>query len=302
MKNIGGGTLVCVAPKTFHSYLGEAFAQAGIKIRFRQRPVSKPFGSDPYALEKISSQYLGQVDGLLLIGPSLASPSNIIPAPVLQGLPVGVMCADRPQDLLAWTSALHQGASSYHCCAVLSMWHPQYVPVAQRFVRTMVPRYPRRVRRWFADRVDRETLCGRLAKGPRMVVYIGHGDNHGWGGYRGVQWRHIIEQPSHQPCHVVLSFACNTVKSKANTVAFGSRWVLGGRTMAYVGSGQSVYSDMNATLVSETAGVLSSKSVHHIGALLTQLDHRVRTLSSLKSVEKVFRTYRLLGNPLAPLL
>ena len=127
----------------------------------------------------------------------------VAPGPAVHGVPVGVMPADRAEDLIPWFEAMrHRGSEPTRRTAVLSMWKPFYLNWAQRLAVALSEGATCEqavVETWFADDVPRDDLCERLATGPGLVFYVGHGRPGGWSGYKGLRWRYLDVVPAYRP-------------------------------------------------------------------------------------------------------
>lgn len=233
----GGRTpaLAIDAPRKLMRWLAERLPAAGIR---------------PLSLSRAA-------DALLVVRPGADA------GPCVDGLPTGVLWAERRSELEPWLAAVTSRPLPTR--AVLAMWKPEYVSIARRFRRAVGGDA------WTANRIDRDELCRRLARGPRLVAYFGHGHARGFSGYRGLRIDHL--RPG-RPCGAVLAFSCGTIP-------FGRDWVHRGLAAAFVGSVGLTPSEFNRRI----AGSLPR---------FRRLDRWIRSLSPSPEAASL----RIIGNPL----
>jgi hypothetical protein len=153
---------------------------------------------------------------------------------------------------------------------------------------------------WFSGTVYRDELCRMLARGPRLVMYVGHGNARGLSGYLGLRWPHLAEVPLGAPCGTVICFACDTLKHRRGAVPFGCQWVASGRATAYFGAVEAVSVKGNAKLVCEVGTSFGAGHAKTLAELVVALDRRTASDPSLGEARRAFRSYRIIGNPLQP--
>ena len=298
-------TLVCVAPPEYKRCLEHALNSAGTSIVSITRStldlsnVSISVSHrDPYNIIAIAEEFSGKSDGVILVVPKQSSPRRVLPAPVLCGLPVGLLLSDHPSDLACWLHALSKEESRNSTSAVLSMNASSYEHRGRLFASWLRSVECGRTVTWFSDTVTRKELCKRLAKGLNIVVYVGHGRARGLSGYMGLRWRHVVEVPKGIPVGAFICFACDTVKRERGCIPFGCKWVMAGRALAYVGSVEEVSVRANARLVDVFGTVLGSSCVDNLGCLLKNVDVCIRA-DEVKYAEalEAFCSYRVIGNP-----
>ncbi|HMB69500.1 MAG TPA: hypothetical protein VKU85_09310, partial [bacterium] len=192
-------TLLCVAPAEYRAPLARVFRAGDLRVRFRTRTRRGGTRSgadvDPWGVAPALNRVSAPVDGVLLVAPVRESAATALPGPHLDGVPAGVVFSRTPDDLEPWLAALRAGPSAEPVWSVLAMGRRSYVTLARRFARRMREARPGAVRTWWGSRLMRWELCDRLASGPRLALYVGHGRPHGLMGYQGLRWRHVVESP-----------------------------------------------------------------------------------------------------------
>jgi hypothetical protein len=295
--SVGSPVLACVTPPALRAALAGGLEAAGFRAIFAPLPTAAMRTRNGWVSD-VAQDMHGACDGLIVVSPKGTSPRWALPAPVVEGLPVGLVCADGPEDLVVWLAAV--SAHQPRVRAVLATERDSYLTLGQRFARWL-SRHHDGVEEWMADTVDRLDLCTRLATGPRLAVYLGHGRPTGFCGYLGVRWTHLDAVTDAKPAGVVLAFACDTLRQTNRAPPFGMRWVSAGRSATYVGSVTAVLVRAQARLVHLAGDVLGEGPVPHVGELLSRMDARLRHASADPHVLGAFQTLRIAGNPLHPL-
>jgi hypothetical protein len=277
-----------VGPGAFRPALGAALDRLGVEV--------VRWSSGRAGLERLAQRT--QADAILVIAPARGSAAALVPAPVLAGVPVGLLPADSPAALAPWLAALGRppGAPVW---AVLAEWEQRYLRRARSYAARLAAVAPgRRVRRWLADRLNGEALLERLACAPRWITYFGHASGEGLGGYFGVRAAEVLAQPACAPTSVFWCWACRTL-GHARGGAFGARLVLAGRVAAFVGSVDEVRSDANEALAALASEAMAPPPAS-VGELMRRLDLAVAARRD-PALTRAWHGYRLLGNPLAGL-
>lgn len=290
-------TLACIAPACFQKKLRNGLQAVGIQIQFHLRKNRQGVSLDPYGVVDLSLQIDGQIDGILVVAERSRGPRNVVPGAIINGYPVGVVFANRIIDLEPWLSAL-SNTSGLPTWAVLAMWKKSYLSMGNRFVKWLRTTSEFPVERWFADRVEREELCERLALGPRLAVYLGHGRSTGLCGYLGLRWKHILQYKKFIPCGTIISFACDTLKKKNGRIPFGCKWIREGRAATYFGSVDAVSSDANAKLAYALGRAFESNKPSSLAALMKCMMNELKDTQSNEAALHALKTYRIIGNPL----
>ncbi len=297
--------LGCIAPASYQSILRRKLGEINIQIRFRRRNddvLNSYPKNDPYYIEQLAKSLKNKVDAILLIAPRHRSAKNIIPRPVIEGLSIGLLFSNQPEDLDSWFKGLKEQTQGTSTWAILSKWSDYYISRSLRVAKWLRGYNPEGVETWFADEVSRDELCQKLATGPRLAWYMGHARAQGLSAYYGVRYRHLEEVSEFAPCGSVICLACDTLKQVRKTLPFGCDWVLSGRAAAYFGSVASIsmYSTLN--MAYEIGAVIENRRALVLGDILVQLENRFQQFKSLKKTHQAFKTYRIIGNPLQPLL
>lgn len=294
--------LVIVAPEPFWDSLCEGLSPLYSQVEYLRRLAPQPSQKDPYNLTEITHSLSSSHDSILLVAPRRRSPSRLIPSPVLNAVPIGIVQADLPIQLGPWLHALSAAQTTQNATwAVLAMWKDIYLTWGRYCAHVMKKGASNgkiSVQQWFADMVSREDLCRRLAEGPQVVVYIGHGRARGWSGYRGVRWKHIEAAELRKPCAVLISFACDTLKRKRGIFPFGCQWVSEGRACSYVGSVNNVSYEDNAAYGYQLTLTVAKGHCQTIGQLLQETWTHLAQDADMTKAMRAFLSYRLIGNPL----
>ena len=301
--------LACVAPPSYEELLTSTLEGLGYSVRFfirKLRVSGSRSGSirwDPYDLRQVVDQTRRQASGIVLVAPKGRSPRRVSPSPLLGGLPVGLLFSNQPRDLMEWSQAHCKEQNGLPAWVVLSMNRQSYLSRSREFAEYLRARNRAAVKTWFGDCTTRHDLCERLALGPRMVVYIGHGRARGLSGYLGLRWHHLAEYPARAPVGTVLCFACDTLKHERGQPSFGCRWVMSGRALTYLGSVDAVSVKANTNFARAIGKVFKLERPDSVGALLRRARHHIEAdPTTYEDAIKAFRTYRIIGNPLQPLL
>ena len=262
---------------------------------------------------------------VLVVGPRERSPRTVLPAPVLTARDGRVVAAawlpaTTPADLAQFART----AVAVHARAARSVTDPDAGPPAPREPRTPTPpsapctltvlgeRHPRfdrlvdrivrisaetddgcRVRRATAYELSRDDLVDLLASGPALGLYVGHGRPVGWVGYAGTRARHLADAVSlegHRPAGAVVSLTCHTASRRRTGLSFAESLPLRGVAAATLGAVTSSVHTGNARWALRIArGLGSARTIGDLVVMVAPHDPHAAT-------------YRLLGDPTAPLL
>lgn len=295
-----------IAPESMWDSLSAGLAPLYPELELIPRPEPAASPPDPYDLFDLTQVLSPRPDGILLVAPRRRSPARLVPAPVLNGVLIGIIQAESEAQLKPWLRALldthtvTQGA----IWAVLAMWKNVYLMWGERFAKWMHAGFNDKeteVQTWFADTVSRQDVCKLLAAGPQLALYCGHGRARGWSGYRGVRWEHIAAAELRKPCGVLISLACDTLKQTRGVFPFGCQWVSEGRACSYVGSVDRVGYEANAAFAHELGRIFAMGHCQNIGHLLREVHEYLEQRPDLTKAMRAFLTYRLMGNPLQAL-
>ncbi|KFA87974.1 hypothetical protein [Archangium violaceum] len=290
--------LALFAPSSFRRPLVEALGAAGLPAVFHRRPEPGD-GGDPFHLEALARRLAGHAGGVLLVAPPHRSPRTVVPGPVVGGLPVGVLFAREPGALSPWLEAVVQwGRRACGPQAVLAAWEEHYLRLGRGFARHLRAVCPGRTITWFADRLNRPAMLERLAGGPALAAYFGHGHSDGLGGYHGVYREHVEAQGAWRPCGVFAAWACDTLVQARGGGSFGRFLVGSGRAVGFLGSTAAVRTPDNAALVELAGTCFERMRPANLGRWVCAID---AALVPGSPAWRAWRTYRLLGAPSQPL-
>ncbi len=253
---------------------------------------------------------------VLVVGPRERSPRTVLPGPVLTArdgrvVPAAWLPATSAQDLARFAHtavAVHaraarvtgradagRPASGAPCTlAVLGERHPRFDRLVDRIVRLGGEADDGcRVRRATAYELSRDDLVDLLASGPALGLYVGHGRPVGWVGYAGTRARHLADAVSlegHRPAGAVVSLTCHTASRRRTGLSFAESLPLRGVAAATLGAVTSSVHTGNARWALRIArGLGSARTIGDLVVMVAPHDPHAAT-------------YRLLGDPTAPLL
>lgn len=241
-------------------------------------------------------------DALLVVVPPRRSPRTVIAGPTLAGgdgraVPVGVLPDRGPEALGRFATAaaavharVGAGPEAGGSVAVLAQRSGRYRDLSGRIVRLLgetAPGLP--TFNWTADELLRDDLIEGLGCGLGLALYVGHGRPVGWVGYRGTRARHFAALP--QPVGAVLSLACLTASRRRTGLSFAEALPLQGAAAACLAAvGPTRHTD-NARWALRIVRAIA-EGPPSIGALV----------AAAEPESTAVRDYRILGDPLAPLL
>lgn len=155
------------------------------------------------------------------------------------------------------------------------------------------------VHRWTAYEVSREEVTARLAHGPALAAYIGHGRPAGWVGYAGTRRHHLTETGLHhggaagaprEPAGALLSLTCLTASRRHTGLSFAEAIPLSGVAAASLGA------------VCPTRHTANARWAVRLGDLLARCADIGQLVAAMAAADPTHDVYRLLGDPTAPLL
>jgi hypothetical protein len=288
----GSGTLLVVCPERFREPLGETFARTPLDWRCEERPRRRGDTVDPFGIADLIRRDCSPGDSVLLFVPPACSLAAAVPAPVVDGVPIGLLAADQPESVAGWRASLRESQGPVPIWGVLAMGTDRYLDPAETLYDRLDSRIDEPdlgVRDWRASQIDRPTLCEYLASGPSMCVYLGHGTPRGWGGYQACRWRHLVNFECRRPVGTVVSLACDTLRYLGDEAAFGLRFVQSGRARAFVGVPGDVSVDTVHDLASALGEILVAEAPRTVGELVVALASRAKEvgLGGLNSLRLV---------------
>lgn len=236
-------------------------------------------------------------DAIVVAGWRSRSPRTVLPGPGVTTsdgrlVPAGWLPDVGTESLTRFAHAaatIHaRRATSQRCTtAVLGSRVARYEDLARRIERLIGHDDPDASHRWTAgDQLMEDALAG-LDAGPAAVVYVGHGRPVGWAGYRGVRAEHLHDV--RRPSAFVMSFTCLTASRRRVGLSFAEQIVLQGSTSACLGA------------VTPTDHQWNGRWAYRMCRSLAD----ARTVGDLVVAarpESQTSPYRLIGDPLAPLL
>ncbi|MFK8023168.1 MAG: C25 family cysteine peptidase [Ilumatobacter sp.] len=236
-------------------------------------------------------------EAILVIGPRRRSPRTVLPGPVVTAtdgrvVPVGWVPdvgADGLARFAERAAAVHARAESCHerTTAILGSRLDRYEDLARRIERLLSADHADAAHRWTASEQMMEDAIDGLGSGPAAVCYVGHGRPVGWAGYRGVRAEHLEQLD--QPSALVMSFTCRTASRRRVGISFAEQLVVQGSTAACLGAVVATDHQWN--------GRWAYRMCRSLDAART-----VGELVVAARPELGQSPYRLIGDPLAPLL
>ncbi|GAB2754451.1 hypothetical protein GCM10027020_03170 [Nocardioides salsibiostraticola] len=239
-------------------------------------------------------------DAILLVGPRNRSPRTVLEGPVVEAsdgriVPVGWLPNTGPEDLATFARAavrVHARAAAppaqaRRTFAVLAERHPRFDRLADRVARLAREDPLLHAPRWTAYEVDREELSRRIASGPALAVYVGHGRPIGWVGYAGLRIHHFQQA---EPAAAVVSLTCKTASRRRTGLSFAEGLALRGIAAAALGAVGPTLHSANARWAVRLARLTATAAT--IGDLVVAIAPHDPGASA----------YRLIGDPTAPLL
>jgi hypothetical protein len=310
--------LLIIAERAMGKRIAAAGAWPGRSIELAELPPAQASAEDPYGMAALAARQPSGIRALLLVAPRARPPAALLPTPVLAGLPVGLLRADLPEDLDPWLGAIAgDGADAAEggghgagteasgvVLAVFAMWKPFYLGWGERLAAALEAGYGGRgiaVRKPFADAVTREEACAELAAGPRLALYLGHGRQRGWSGYRGLRWRHVAAAPLREPVGALLALTCDNLKDGDGSLpSFGERWIDAGRAGAFFGAVDALAVPPLERIALVLEDLFAAGAARDLAGLLAATDAAVAGEAD-PAVGQAWRRFRLLGDPLRPL-
>lgn len=299
---LAGATLLVLAPAAIGRAVGDAFADASLAVELVDRSTATGNSVEERAIRTVVTDH-DSVDGVLVVVPR-ATDLATVPGPLIDGVPVGVVRADRPADLTIWRRHLEAPRRHVLTWAVLSMGKDAFLEPAGRLHERLDEAQGNgsldvAVEDWRPQCVDRPALCRRLATGPALAMYLGHGRRRGWAGYQALRWDHVAAVPQRAPLGALLALTCNGLSTQGSATgpSFLERFVSEGRAGAVFGSVGDVRMDAIATVVDRLGTVLVKQRPATLGALLRDLIAGPEG----DAIAAHLGSYRIVGLPIQPI-
>ncbi len=254
--------------------------------------------------EIVKSPLLDTLAGLLIIGPRAQSPRRALPGLFLSDshgrpIPVGWLPEVLPQlqTFAESASAVVRRARTtgpLGPVALLGQWEDRAIRMTAQMEKCFAATKNKvKVFRWTSERIVRRDLLPALGIGMGAALYVGHGRPSGWAGYSGVRARHL-QYAQGSPIGVIFSFACDVANRFKVGLSFAEACVLSGICAASFGATKATFNIKNAYLANNVCETLARKSnIRTLGDLL---------LNSDLTDKHAISSYRILGDPLAPLI
>ena len=300
--------------------LDERAAQQGSgRMRCRLWPL-RPGGDaagdvngDPYGLTHLLPN-LG-VEAAVLVAPRRRGSRRLLPGPVVAGVPVGIVQADRCGSLPSLSGCPDPTAP----WVVAAMAKDVFLRASDDWAMRLVAVHHAIDLR--ADRARRDDLLEGLAAGPGVVLYAGHGSPRGWAGYQALRIEHVMNSRLSEggregaPAGVVVAFACKTLARHRGRWPFGSSLVEAGAARAYLAPATTVFTTDAERLAEIVVELLVELRVKldplanrdgdgstgplRVCDLMCLIEHRTMQDAAAR---RAWATFRLIGDPLTPLV
>jgi hypothetical protein len=252
---------------------------------------------------KAIREHLDDAASLLVLGDRRRSPRNVLPGLFLRDhsgrrVPVGWLpdSKDRLRTFAEGAAKVVERARKGLArgpFALLGQWEDRTLRLTgqtEQCFQTTVNALP--MFRWTSERIARTDLLAALGNGMGIAIYFGHGRSLGWAGYHGVRSHHLPATPG-EPLGAVLSLTCHVASRHRVGLSFAEEMVLTGFCAAAVGATSKTLHLENGLMANKICGTLANTDVSTVGDLLLR--------SELTERESKL-TYRLVGDPLAPLI
>lgn len=248
------------------------------------------------------AELAGDVDAVLLTYPRSRAPRTVVPWPAVAAddgrrVPVGLVpVAGGSVERFALAAAtVHLRAIGEPAVstsvALLAQRSPRYLDLAGRIRRLLDEQEyaADAVFWWPADEIVRDDVVHGLTMGLAVALYVGHGRPRGWAGYAGIRAHHFAGAA--EASSVVVSLACQTLSRYRTGLSFGESIVAQGSAAAAIGA------------VSATRHVANARwSLRLVDALVGGAQTSGQLLAAAEPDLPLGRCYRLIGDPVAPLL
>ena len=237
------------------------------------------------------------LDALLLAGPARFAPRTALPGPFVANsngklipaawLPIKNAATNRRFAQAA--ARVQQRARQRSTVALLSQWHPKYLRMSDRLEALL--QQPVQTFRWTGDVISRDGLVDALSAGLGMALYVGHGRPIGWVGYFGMRIRHF-EGFAGEPLGALLSLCCRTASRRRTGLSYAEALpLMGVAASSFAAVMETRHTDNTRWAVRICESLAAGADT--LGELI------VRAAPSTASAST---PYRLIGDPLAPLL
>lgn len=288
--------ILIIAPRAYFQALGllcTAYENQGIDISHLDYEEAIPEQDD--WLKKTNG-----MDAVLLVAPFRRAPRTLIDGPLVRRrdgkhIPVGILTPKNPRELLVFAKAaadLHQQQKEVASLALLSQRHPRYLRLSSRIEKIINDKATGiEVFNWSSDIVYRKDMVSGMGAGIGVALYLGHGRPMGWSGYAGLRAHHFDEKIK-MPLGAVLSLCCLTASRRKVGRSFSESLVLKGRTASCLAAVIPTLHTDNTRWAVRIVQAMTD-GVDTIGDLICSI---------LPMKASALNAYRIIGDPLAPLL
>lgn len=139
---------------------------------------------DPYRLADRLPRL--DADAVVVVAPRRRGARGLAAGPIVAGMPVAIVQADRPSDLPRAVAPSDPDAP----WVMAAMAKNVFLDASEHWAATLASG-GRRVVDLRADRARRDDLVVGLGAGPGVVLYAGHGRARGWAGYQALRLHHL---------------------------------------------------------------------------------------------------------------
>lgn len=240
---------------------------------------------------------------ILVIFKRSRAPSTIVSGPLLfkkNGIPVpiGILPYTNDNAIRLFAAATEKVYNRTFIqdntsIALLGQWENRYLYLLKRIGHVLTkegtqPKLPTFF--WSSDNIIREDMIRGIHLGLSAAIYLGHGRPNGWVGYLGTRAHHFNEFEG-EPLGAMLSLTCHTANRWNTGLSFTEAIPLMGKAAAAFGAVGKTLHINNIRL-----GVRMSLALRSGMQRLDQL-----LIASLPDRKDVYKDYRIIGDPLAPL-
>lgn len=286
--NTAGAIVVCASPAAL------ALLEPLLRAHRRHRAVRVA-----PATGAIEGPQLQEAAAVLRVGAAGATPGRALPGPFLfrpdgSRVPVGWLPeAGARLNVYARAAAEVQNRGPQRGQAgpylLLGEFDDRALDIAARMQECM----PREagVHRWTSERISRDGLVEALGDGAAAAFYVGHGLAAGWIGYGGFGVASAAEA-ARDPLGAVLSISCSTAARPRKGFSFCEELALTGLCAAAFGAVSRTLHRLNVDLALDLSSALAEDPCPTLASLLL----------ACPWPENLAARYRIIGDPLAPLL
>jgi len=242
------------------------------------------------------------VDAAIFVAPRRRGSRRLLPGPVVEGVPVGIVQADSVDHLahVSGPAVGDSGPDPHAPWVIAAMAKNVFLDATDDWAERLGEVHDAIDLR--ADRARRVDLLDGLAGGPGVVLYAGHGSPRGWAGYQALRLEHVTGVDG-SSAGLIMAFACKTLARHRQRWPFGSSLVETGAARAYLAPATTVMTadaEQLAEIVVDLLIEMGSRS--DIGARVCDLVRLIEQRCRHDAAAcRAWATFRLIGDPLAPL-